>query len=209
MLKKTNKQIKRVAFFGDASAKENDQHYIDAFETAKLVAENGYITVNGGGTGVMQAATLGAKEGGGKVEIVIINPKKRMNNYEGLDEKNGKLSDKVIKTKNYPDRLNKLMEIADAFVIFKGGVGTLSEVGLTWEMAKFEYGKHEPLLFFGNEWKEVVGKIIEELDFDPIEKKVFQFVSNKEEVLETLNNRKGQKKVEEESVFGRLKDWLK
>jgi uncharacterized protein (TIGR00725 family) len=209
MLKKTDKKIKRVAFFGDASAKENDQHYIDAFKTAKLVAESGYIMVNGGGTGVMRAATLGAKAGGGKVEIVIVNPNKKINNYEGLDEKNGEVSDKIIKTKDYPSRLNKLIELADAFVIFKGGVGTLSEVGLTWEMAKFEYGKHEPLLFFGNEWKEIVEKIICGLDFDPIEKKVFQLVSNKEEVVDTLNKRKGLKKVEEESVFGRIKDWLK
>lgn len=209
MLNKTSKKIKRVAFFGDASAKESDQHYIDAFNTAKLVAENGYIIVNGGGTGVMQASTLGAKAGGGKVEIIIINPKKKMNNYEGLDKKNGQLADKVFKSKDYPSRLNKLVEVADAFVIFNGGVGTLSEVGLTWEMAKFEYGKHEPLIFFGNDWKEVVDKIVEKMNFDPIEKNVYQIVSNSEEVVETLNKRKGKRVMECESIMDKMKNWLK
>lgn len=209
MLNKTDKKIKRVAFFGDADAKESDQHYIDAFETAKAVAKAGYIIVNGGGTGVMKASTLGAKEVGGKVEIVVINPKKKINNFEGLDKENGELADKIFKIKDYPARLNKLIEIADAFVIFNGGVGTLSEVGLTWEMAKFEYGKHEPLLFFGAEWKCVVETLIDKMNFEPIEKKVYQFVSNPEEVVETLNKRKGKKEIEGESVLDKMKDWLK
>ena len=53
MLAKTHKKIKRIAFFGDAEAKENDQHFLDAFNTAKLLAEKKYIIVNGGGPGVM------------------------------------------------------------------------------------------------------------------------------------------------------------
>jgi len=209
MLNKTKKKIKRVAFFGDASAKGSDQHFIDAYNVAKAVAKAGYIVVNGGGTGVMRASTLGAKEVGGKVEIVIINPKKKIQFYEGLDDKNGDMSDKIIRTKDYPSRLNKLIEIADAFVIFKGGTGTLSEVGLTWEMAKFEYGKHEPLLFYGKEWKTIVELIVEELDFDRVEKKVYQLVSSPEQVVETLNKGRGSKESEEDCVFGKVRDWLK
>ena len=209
MLNKTNKKIKRVAFFGDAAAKGSDQHFIDAYNVAKAVAKAGYIVVNGGGTGVMRASTLGAKEEGGQVEIVIINPKKKIQNYEGLDDKNGNLADKVIKTKDYPSRLNKLIEIADAFIIFKGGTGTLSEVGLTWEMAKFEYGKHEPLLFYGKEWKRVVDLIVEEMDFDRVEKKVYQLVSSPDQVVDTLDKGRGSKEDEEDFVFGRVRDWLK
>ena len=178
MLAKTNKVIKRVAFFGDAEAKSTEQHFIDAYNTAKLLAENGYIVVNGGGPGVMLAATLGAKSAGGRVETVILNPKYRPKNYEGDCEENNKLSDRIIKTKNYPERLNKLIDIADAFVIFNGGVGTLSEVGLTWQMAKFEYGdrEHEPLIFFGDKLAELIKDLTSKLNFDPLEEKLYQIV---------------------------------
>jgi predicted Rossmann-fold nucleotide-binding protein len=208
MLAKTNKIIKRVAIFGDADAKKTDQHFIDAFNTAKLLAENGYIIVNGGGPGVMLASTLGAKAGGGRVETVILDPKRKMKNYEGFNKENHELADKEYKTKNYPDRLNKLIEVGDAFVIFNGGVGTLSEVGLTWQMAKFEYGDHEPLIFFGDELGGLVESLIEKLNYDPIEKKLYQTVHTPEEVLETIKNRKGKPEKEEIGLVGKLMKWF-
>lgn len=208
MLAKTNKIIKRVAIFGDADAKRTDQHFIDAFNTAKLLAENGYIVVNGGGDGVMLAATLGAKAGGGRVETVILDPKRKMKNYEGFNKENHELADKEYKTKNYPDRLNKLIEIGDAFVIFNGGVGTLSEVGLTWQMAKFEYGEHEPLIFFGEELAELVGSLIEKLKYDPVEKKLYQTVYSAEEVLETIKNRRGKTEEKNTGFVGKLMKWF-
>jgi uncharacterized protein (TIGR00725 family) len=209
MLAKTKKIIKRVAIFGDAEAKKTDQHFIDAYNTAKLLAENGYIIVNGGGPGVMLAATLGAKAGGGRVETVILDPKKKPANYEGANKENDDLADKIIKTKDYPSRLNKLIEVGDAFVIFDGGVGTLSEVGLTWQMAKFDYGKHEPLIFFGEKLEELVSNLVTELKYDPIEKKVYEIALTSEEVLEIIKNRKGIKRGEIMSLVDRFRDWIK
>ncbi len=208
MLAKTNKIIKRVAIFGDADAKKTDQHFIDAFNTAKILAENGYIIINGGGPGVMLAATLGAKAGGGRVETVILDPKRKMKNYEGFNEENHELADKEYKTKNYPDRLNKLIEVGDAFVIFNGGVGTLSEVGLTWQMAKFEYGDHEPLIFFGEELGELVEELIKKLKYDPVEKKLYQIVKTPEEVLETIKNRRGKAEDKNTGLMGKLMKWF-
>ena len=208
MLAKTNKTIKRVAIFGDADAKKTDQHFIDAYNTAKLLAQNGYIIVNGGGDGVMLAATLGAKAGGGRVETVIIDPKRKLKNFEGFNKENHELADKEYKTKNYPDRLTKLIEVGDAFVIFKGGVGTLSEVGLTWQMAKFEYGEHEPLIFFGSELGELVELLIQKLKYDSIEKKVYQTVYTAEEVVETVTKRMGKPEPEEKGLVGKIMRWF-
>lgn len=185
-MEKTSKVIKRVAFFGDGEAKSKDEHFVLAEKTAKLLAEAGYIIVNGGGPGVMKAATMGAKSGKGKVEVVILESKLQPDNYEGVDKENVTLADKIIKTNNYPDRLNKLVDIADAFVIFKGGTGTLSEVGLTWEMAKFDYGHHEPLIFVGDCWKEIVTGIIKNLNLEKMEQKVVKVVNKPEEVVTIL-----------------------
>ena len=183
---KTTKKIKRVAIFGDAEAKEREEYYKDAFKTAELLAENGYIVVNGGGPGIMMAATLGAKAGGGRVEQVIMNPKKEPDNYEGSSKKSTELADLVITTDTYPQRLNKLVEIADAFVVCRGGTGTLSEMALVWELAKFDYGHHEPIIFLGKEWGKIVEDIIKGLKFEEIEKRVVTVVETPEEVIKCL-----------------------
>lgn len=209
MLAKTFKKIKRIAFFGDADAKETDQHFIDAFNTAKLLAENGYIVVNGGGPGIMLAATLGAKAGKGKVEIVIINEKVNMGvNFEGSGKENKVKADKIYKTSNIQSRTGKLVEIADAYVVFKGGTGTMAELALVWEKAKFEFGKHEPLIFFGDCWKNTIETLVKDLDFDKIERKVYDFADTSEEILKIIQDKKGFKKTNSGGMFGKIKDLI-
>lgn len=191
MLVKTKRTIKRVAIFGDAEAQKTDRHFIDAYNTAKLLGQMGYITLNGGGPGVMLAATLGAKVGGGKVEIVVIETKKKLNSYEGSSEDNCKMADKVIKTKNYLERMGKLVEMADAYIILKGGVGTLSEVGLAWQMAKFDYGHHKPLIFLGRSINQAIDDLVTKLNFDKMEIDLYEEVVTPEEAMEVIKNKKG------------------
>lgn len=207
MLAETRKKIKKVAFFGDAEARKTDQHFIDAFSTAKLLAEAGYIIVNGGGPGVMLAATLGAKEEKNKVEIVIIDEKFDMGtNYEGSDKENINKASKIYKTNNIQDRTEKIVEVADAYVIFKGGTGTMAELALVWEKAKFEYGKHKPLIFFGECWRNIIEDLVENLSFDKIEKKVYDMAETPEEVLKIIQNKKGFKKKDSIGWFGKFKE---
>jgi uncharacterized protein (TIGR00725 family) len=183
---KTTKIIERVAFFGDADLKPTDTSYILAVNCAKLLANKGYVIVNGGGPGIMMAATEGAKEVNGQVELVILDPNKQPDNYEGVDKNNVSYAQKIYTTSDYPERLNKLIEIADAFVIFRGGTGTLSEVGMVWENAKFEHGHHEPLIFVGDEWKEVIEVLTKNMNYEEKEKRVVATVRTPEEVLRAL-----------------------
>ncbi len=206
MLAITNKKIKRVAFFGDADAKESDQHYIDAFNTAKLLAQNGYIIVNGGGPGVMMASTLGAEVGKGKIEVVIIDEKVDMGkNFEGNDSNNLKRTEKIYRTKNIQERTEKIVDLADAHIVFNGGTGTMAEFSLVWEKAKFEYGKHEPLIFFGDCWKKTIEALVENLNFDKIERKVYAFAESPEEVLKIIKDKKSSKNNQGTGLIGKLK----
>lgn len=175
-----------MAFFGDAGLKVTDWAYGEAYKTAALLAKEGYIIVNGGGPGIMAAATEGAISNKGKVELVILDPKKEPDNYEGTSEMNLKLADKIYITDNYQQRLNKLVEIADAFIVFKGGTGTLSEVGLAWEMAKFEYSRHEPVIFVGKEWREIVKALEKNMNYENKEREVVITVPGADEVLKAL-----------------------
>lgn len=206
MLAKTNKRIKRVSFFGDADAKPTDEHYLAAFNTARLLAEKGYIVVNGGGPGVMMAATLGAKEVNGRVEVVIIDERVDMGkNYEGNEIHHGIKMDKIYRSNNIENRTRKLIEIADAHVVFKGGTGTMAELSVVWEKAKFEYGRHEPLIFYGDCWEKTIETLVENLDFDKIERKVYAFAKSPEDVLRIIEDKKSPKKKENIGLFGKFR----
>ena len=121
--------IKNIAFFGDADISEADETYKCAFDVAEALACEGYVIVDGGGPGVMQAATQGAIKGGGKTLTVTFDPV----NAPGFEGKYvGNVPDTEIVTTNYIDRMFKLMENSDMFIIFKGGSGTVSEFGTAW-----------------------------------------------------------------------------
>jgi len=80
-------KFKKVSIFGFANAQENEPVWKDAFATANLLAKSGYVIVNGGGPGVMKAATLGAKEAKGKVIGVTFYPQDA-SYFEGRDQTN-------------------------------------------------------------------------------------------------------------------------
>ena len=175
--------IKNIAFFGYADFKEEDQPYRDAFKIAQLLAKKGYTIVNGGGPGIMNAATQGAESVGGKTIAVTFSPKNAPG-FEGRYLANR--VDKEIKTANYIDRMFKLMEHSDCFIIFKGGTGTVSEFGTAWVLARLYYPYHKPFILYGDFWRPIVKVLREKLMIRDEAMKVFKIVDNKEEVSQAL-----------------------
>lgn len=175
--------IKNIAFFGDANISEEEKTYKDAFEVAKILAKEGYVIVNGGGPGVMNASTQGAEEVDGKTISVTYTPQDAPG-FEGRYLEN--VTDKEIVTENYIERMFKLMEIGHAFIIFRGGSGTISELGTAWVLAKLYYGHHKPFILFGEFWVEIIDAIKKNMNVDKEELSVFEICSKPEEVLPTI-----------------------
>jgi uncharacterized protein (TIGR00730 family) len=176
-------EIKNIAFFGDADISEADETYKAAFDVAESLAKDGYVIVDGGGPGVMEAATSGAVKGGGKTISVTFDPVNAPG-YEGKYIKN--VTDTEVVTTNYIERMFKLMEYSDTFIIFKGGSGTMSEFGTAWVLAKLYYGHHKPFILFGDFWIPIIDSIRENMNIDAKEASVFEICRNKDEVLRTI-----------------------
>src|SRR4030043_1036595 len=155
--------IKNIAFFGDADISETDETYKAAFDVAEALAKAGYVIVDGGGPGVMEAATSGAVKGGGKTISVTSDPV-HAPGYEG--KYIGNVTDTEIVTTNYIERMFKLMEYGDMFIIFKGGSGTMSEFGTAWALAKLYYGHHKPFILFGENWIPIIDAIRNNMNID-------------------------------------------
>ena len=175
--------IRNIAFFGDSSIPKTDPIYQDAFEIARILASNGYVIVNGGGPGVMDAATQGAISGKGETISVTFYPKEATG-FEGRYL--GNVTDIEIKTTNYIDRMFKLMEHSDFFVVFKGGTGTISELGTAWVLAKLYYGHHKPFILYGDFWYPIIDSIKKNLNISSEEMSVFKIVDKREDVLPTI-----------------------
>ncbi len=175
--------IKKVAFFGDANITESDEIYKCAFDVAKLLASEGYEIVDGGGPGVMEAATSGAEKANGKTITVTFDPV----NAPGYEGKYiGNVPDEEVVTTNYIERMFKLMEYGDVFVIFKGGSGTISEFGTAWVLAKLYFGHHKPFILFGSFWAEIIDVLKKNMNIDAGEMSVFEICVNPEEVLKAV-----------------------
>jgi len=186
--------IKHIAFFGDANIEPSDPVYKKAFEAAKLLAENGYTIVNGGGPGVMAASTKGAEEGHGETLTVTFYPQ----NAPGFEGRYvGNIPDVEIKTSNYIERMFKLLEHADVYIIFKGGTGTISEFGMVWGTARLYFGHHKPFILYGEFWHEIMEALAKNMYIRGEELKVYRIVDTPEEVLTELQKMD----VEDESSF--------
>ena len=171
--------IKNIAFFGDSDISTTSNLYRDTFELAKLLAQSGYTIVNGGGPGVMDASTKGAEAGGGETLAVTFYPK----NAPGFEGRYlGNVTDKEIKTKNYIERMFKLMEHADTLIIMKGGTGTVSEFGTAWVLGKLYYGHHKPFILYGRFWKGVIKSLQRGLNIDDKEMDVFRIATRRGQV---------------------------
>jgi uncharacterized protein (TIGR00730 family) len=177
--------IQSIAIFGYADAESNSRLFHSVFKVAKTLAAAGYTVVDGGGPGVMLAATLGAKEAGGKVIGVTLYPKD-MKNFEGKDPQN--LLDVEIKTDTYVERTLTLMKEGQAYVVCNGGTGTISEFGMAWGLARLYFGHHKPLILYGDFWKPIIKAFKENMNLRPEELKVFKIVNSPEEVLEALDD---------------------
>ena len=178
-------EIKYIAIFGYADAPEGSQLFQTVREVAKKLAEAGYTVVDGGGPGVMRAATVGAKEAGGKV-IGVTLQEENIPEFEGRDPKN--LFDEEIKTKSYVERTLVLMRVGQIYVVFNGGSGTISEFGMAWGLAKLHFGHHKPLILYGNFWENIMKAVEENMLLRPKEKEVWKIVNSPEEVLKAITD---------------------
>lgn len=109
-----------VAIFGSARTKKDDPYYKLACETAKLISQEGFSVITGGGPGIMEAGNKGAKEGSGtSVGLNIELPFEQVPNpYQDIR----------LEFRYFFVRKLMFVRYAFAYVYFPGGFGTLDEL---------------------------------------------------------------------------------
>lgn len=109
-----------VTIFGSSRAKPQSAAYKSTIKVARLLVENGFNVISGGGPGIMEAANKGAAEAGGKsVGLHIELPKEQQpNEYANVR----------LAFKYFFIRKVMFVKYAVAYIIMPGGFGTLDEL---------------------------------------------------------------------------------
>lgn len=175
MLENTSEKI--VTIFGGSKCSENSPEYLQAKELGERLAEAGFTICTGGYLGVMEAASRGAREKGGRVFGIV------MNQFKG--EPNRYLTDKVASDHFY-DRLQNLITRSVGFVALRGGMGTVTEISLVWNKLQTRVLDKRPLVLLGDCWKEVVKAWQENLAVSDADVSLLDFAANAEEASQII-----------------------
>jgi uncharacterized protein (TIGR00730 family) len=140
----TAPQTPRVAVFGGAWIGEGEPEYGEAAAFGRLCGAAGVEVSNGGYGGIMAAVSRGAREAGGMVVGVTIT------SFSEAVPVNRWLTHEV-EARDLFARLPLICD-AEAWVAFPGGVGTLSEVALCWNLVQTESVPSRPLVIVGERW---------------------------------------------------------
>ncbi len=150
---KTNEE-RIVSVFGSSRPTPGDQEYRSAQDLGAHLARAGYTVCNGGYGGTMEASARGAREAGGETIGVICAP------FGGIA--NPYITRTVI-TATLTERLTKLIEFGDAYIILRGSTGTLLELAAVWEFMNKKLMQQRPIILLGTFWKNVIDTLGNEL----------------------------------------------
>jgi len=143
---------KEVTVLGSARFSPDNKYYKIAEEVGKLLGENGFTTITGGGPGIMEAANKGASEANGEsLGLNIQLPfEQRMNPYVT----------KSIGFFYFFSRKVMLTSPASAFIFFPGGFGTLDEFFEVVDYMELGWMKRSPIVLVGKEYWEPIIKFL-------------------------------------------------
>ena len=147
----------KIAVFGSSQPLPGTEQYEKAQQIGSALAEARWTVVSGGYRGVMEAVSRGAKKSGGST----IGVTTAFFGKKGL--KPNDFIDTEIQTPTYADRLLKLTEISDGYVIMRGGSGTLTELFFSWELEKNRSIPPRPIVLYGDQWPRIINFLAEEL----------------------------------------------
>jgi len=169
-----------VTIFGGSKCVETDIEYAQALRVGELLAQAGFTICTGGYLGVMEVASRGAREAGGRVLGIVMNQFKH--------EPNRFLTDKVA-TPHFYERLQRLITRSVGFVAIRGGMGTVTELSLVWNKIQTRVIDPRPLVLLGDCWPPVVEQWQRCLAVSENDVRALDFAETAEQAVEIIKSK--------------------
>jgi uncharacterized protein (TIGR00730 family) len=142
----------RVTIFGSARAQPGTFVYDETRRVARALAELGCDIVTGGGPGLMKAANEGAAEAGAAERDRSLGIRVDLPFEQGVNPFVGQ----VFEHRTFFTRLHHFVLASDAFVVAPGGIGTVLEATMIWQLLQVRHLHDTPLILVGRMWSELV-----------------------------------------------------
>jgi uncharacterized protein (TIGR00730 family) len=140
---------KKVAVFGSARVKEDTNLYKAVEKLGRNIVENGWIVVTGAGPGAMEAANKGAISAKPDDKTVCSMGQAI---YLPFEDGVNPYVEEYEQHETFYSRLKTFAD-CDGFVILPGGIGTLLEMAMIYQLVQAKHMDQKPIICVGRMWR--------------------------------------------------------
>lgn len=173
-------QDRTIVVFGGRHPAEGDPEYAEALELGARLAAANFTVMSGGYSGIMEAVSRGALQAGGTTVGVTME-------IFGSLRPNPYLT-REIRTRDFFERLGVLVSHARGFIALRGGMGTLTEVSLIWNMLQTKTMEPKPMVLVGRFWRPLLHSVAQHLVISPGELDLFHYADSADAAVATLRS---------------------
>jgi predicted Rossmann-fold nucleotide-binding protein len=151
-LRPSRRERYRVTIFGSALAKPGTLVYEEVKRITSVLAEVGCDIITGGGPGLMQAAN----EGAAAVDAPQRNRSVGIRVDLPFEQEVNPFVRQAFEHVTFFTRLHHFVFTSNAFVVAPGGIGTVLELMMIWQLLPVKHGQGTPLILVGKMWADLV-----------------------------------------------------
>jgi uncharacterized protein (TIGR00730 family) len=145
-LQPTRRGRYRVTIFGSARAKPGTFAYEETKRVAAALSEMGCDIITGGGPGLMQAANEGTAIVGVEDDSLGIRVDLP------FEQEVNSFVERAFEHRTFFTRLHHFVLASDAFIVAPGGIGTVLEMAMIWQLLQVKHLENTPLILVGKMW---------------------------------------------------------
>ncbi|HYA37166.1 MAG TPA: LOG family protein [Candidatus Methylomirabilis sp.] len=151
-LQPSKRERYRVTLFGSARTQPGHWVYQEVKHMAAALSAMGCDIVTGGGPGLMQAANEGAQEAQAAERVQSIGIRVEL----PFEQEVNPFVEQAFEHQTFFTRLHHFVLMSDAFIVAPGGIGTVLESMMIWQLLQVRHLRDTPLVFAGPMWKGLV-----------------------------------------------------
>ncbi|MBR2709669.1 TIGR00730 family Rossman fold protein [Candidatus Saccharibacteria bacterium] len=172
-----------VTIFGSARLPQDNEYCEMAFNLGHRLAENGHAVITGGGPGIMEAASHGAYEIGGRTVGFNITLMHEQHPNPYLTQ--------CVTFEYFFARKVSLAMAAKVFVFFPGGFGTMDELSEILCLMQEKKMPTMPVFLVGTKFWKSFDEVIQTMEdnklINVIDAEIFRITDDPEEVVAAAN----------------------
>jgi uncharacterized protein (TIGR00730 family) len=151
-LRPSKRERYRVTIFGSARTQPGHWVYQEVKRMAAALSAMGCDIVTGGGPGLMQAANEGAQEAQAGERIQSIGIRVEL----PFEQEVNPFVEQAFEHQTFFTRLHQFVLMSDAYIVAPGGIGTVLESMMIWQLLQVRHLHDTPLIFAGAMWQGLV-----------------------------------------------------